>query len=39
MRNTELISHRQPEEFEKGLKETLRVRPLPGIPLASIHLG
>ena len=36
---TELISHHQPEEFGKGLKETLCVRPLPGIPLASIHLG
>ena len=27
------------EEFGKGLKETPRVRPLPGIPLASIRLG
>ena len=35
----ELISHHQPEEFGKGLKETPRVRPLTGIPLASIHLG
>ena len=35
----ELISHHQPEEFRKGLKETQRVRPLPRIPLASIHLG
>ena len=35
----ELISHHQPEEFGKGLKETLRVRPLPRIPLTSIHLG
>ena len=39
IRNTELISHHQPEEFGKGLKETLRVRPLPRIPLANIHLG
>ena len=35
----ELISHHQPEEFRKGRKETPRVRPLPRIPLASIHLG
>ena len=35
----ELISHHQPEEFRKGGKETLGVRPLPRIPLASIHLG
>ena len=35
----ELISHHQPEEFGKSLKETLRVRPFPRIPLASIHLG
>ena len=34
IRNTELISHHQPEEFRKGLKETPRVRPLPRIPLA-----
>ena len=34
-----LISHHQPEEFGKGRKETPRVRPLPRIPLASIHLG
>ena len=39
MRNMELISHHQPEEFRKGRKETPRVRPLPRIPLASIHLG
>ena len=35
----ELISHHQPEEFGRGQKETPRVRPLPRIPLASIHLG
>ena len=35
----ELISHHQPEEFGKDGEETLRVRPLPRIPLASIHLG
>ena len=35
----ELISHHQPEEVGKGLKETPRVRPLLRIPLASIHLG
>ena len=35
----ELISHHQPEELGKGQKETPRVRPLPRIPLASIHLG
>ena len=29
----------QPEEFRKGREETLPVRPLPRIPLASIHLG
>ena len=39
IRNTELISHHQLEEFGKGLKETLCVYPLPRIPLASIHLG
>ena len=38
-KNTELISHHQQEEFGKGQKETPRVRPLPRIPLASIHLG
>ena len=27
------------EEFGKGREETLPVRPLPRIPLASIHLG
>ena len=33
----ELISHHQPEEFRKGLKETLRVRPLlESLSLASI---
>ena len=30
---------RQPEESCKGQKETPPVRPLPRIPLASIHLG
>ena len=35
----ELISHHQSEKLGKGLKETPRVRPLPRIPLASIHLG
>ena len=35
----ELISHHQLKEFRKGLKEALCVRPLPRIPLASIHLG
>ena len=35
----ELISHHQPEEFGKGQKETPHARPLPRIPLASIHLG
>ena len=39
MRNMELISHHQPEEFGKGREETLPVRPLPQIPLASIPLG
>ena len=39
IRNRELISHHQPEEFWKGQKETPRVHPLPRIPLASIHLG
>ena len=39
VRNMELISHHQPEEFGKGRKETLRVHPLPRVPLASIHLG
>ena len=39
VRNTELISHHQPEEFGKGLEETPCVRPLPRIPLTSIHLG
>ena len=39
MRNTELISHHQPEELGKGQKETPHVRPLPRIPLASIRLG
>ena len=33
------ISHHQPEEFGKGQKETPCVRPLPRIPLTSIHLG
>ena len=37
--NTKLISHHQPEEIGKGLKETLPVRALPRIPLTSIHLG
>ena len=35
----ELKSHHQPEEFGKGQKEALHVRPRPRIPLASIHLG
>ena len=35
----ELISHHQPEEFGKGREETLPVRPLTRIRLASIHLG
>ena len=35
----DLISHHQQEEFGKGLKETPHVRPLPRIPLTSIHLG
>ena len=39
MRNTELISHHQLEEFGTGRKETPRVRPPPRIALASIHLG
>ena len=39
VRNMELISHHQLEEFGKSLKETPRVHPLPRIPLASIHLG
>ena len=39
IRNTELISHHQPEELRKGRKETLHIRPLPRIPLDSIHLG
>ena len=29
----------KPEEFGKGQEETPRVRLLPRIPLASIHLG
>ena len=36
MRNTELISHHQLEEFGKGQKETSGVRSLPRIPLANI---
>ena len=32
-------SHHQPEEFGKGRKETPSARPLPRIPLASMHLG
>ena len=39
IRNMELITHHQPEEFGKGLKETPRVRPPPRIPLTSIYLG
>ena len=35
----ELISHHQLEEFGKGREETLPVRLLSRIPLASIHLG
>ena len=34
MRNAELISHHQPEEFGTGLKETPCVRPLASIRLA-----
>ena len=39
VRNTQLISHHQPEEFGKSQKETPCVCPPPRIPLASIHLG
>ena len=39
MRNTELISHHQLEEFGKGLKETPRVCPLSKIALSSTQLG
>ena len=39
VRNTELISHHQPEEFRKGQKETPHVQPLPGILLSGIHVG
>ena len=39
VRNTELISHHQLEEFRKGQKETPPVRPPPRILLAGIHVG
>ena len=35
----ELISHHQPEEFEKGQKKTAHVWPPPRILLIGIHLG
>ena len=38
VRNTELTSHHQPEEFEKGQKEMTRVLPPSRIPVG-IHLG
>ena len=39
MRNTELISHHQPEEIGKEWKEMPHVLPPPGVLLAEIHLG
>ena len=39
VRNTELISLHQLEEFGKGQNETPHVRPPPRILLSSIHLG
>ena len=39
VRNTELISHHQPEEWGKGQKETPHVWPPPRILLAGLHLG
>ena len=39
VRNTELISHHQPEEFRKSQKETPHVLPPPRILLAGIHVG
>ena len=39
VRNTELISLHQPDEFGKGQKETPPVRPPPRILLSGIHLG
>ena len=39
VRNMELISHHQPEEFRKGQKETPHVLPPPRILLSGIHLG
>ena len=39
VRNTQLISHHQPEEFGKGQKETPYVWPPPRIFLSGIYLG
>ena len=39
VRNTELRSHHQLEEFRKGQKETSQVRLPPRILLSGIHLG
>ena len=39
VRNTELITHHQPEEFGKLQEETPHVQPPPRILLAGIHLG
>ena len=39
VRNSELISHHQLEEFRKGQKEIPRFRPPPRILLTGIHLG
>ena len=39
MKNRELISHHQPEEFGKGQKETPHIRLPPRILLSGIHLA
>ena len=39
VRNTELISHHQLDEFRKDQKETPHIRPLSRILLSGIHLG
>ena len=39
VRNTELMSHHQLEEFGKGIKETPHVRPPPRILLPGLHHG
>ena len=39
VRNMELTSHHQPQEFRKGQKETPCVQPPPRTLLAGIHLG